>query len=150
MTTSSRPVINTHYMRGCCTPKQHFTAMTSDSKLHNIVCVISIKLNISQKITGFVLWHVISMKLNIGQKITRLEIITFTCKKNLACFQTGKTDVRAYSSSLLHTIIAGNHLPFLKMYSNFSHFCTNFQIFCLFFQHIFAIFLKNCIHTLTF
>ena len=95
-------------------------------------CVISIKLNISQKITGFVLWRVISMKLNIAQKITQLEIITLTCKKNLACFQTSKTDVRAYSSSLLHRIIAGNHLPFLKIYSNFSHFCPNFQIFCLF------------------
>ena len=105
-------------------------------------CVISIKLNISQKITGFVLWRVISMKLNIGQKITRLEIITFTCKKNLACFQTGKTDVRAYSSSLLHTIIAGNHLPFLKIYSNFSHFCPNFQIFCLFFNIFLPFFWK--------
>ena len=36
---------------------------------------------------------------------------------------------RAYSSSLLHAIIACNHLPFLKIFSNFVHFCPNFEIF---------------------
>ena len=40
------------------------------------------------------LWCVISMKLNIGKKITGLEIITMNHEKNLACFQTSRTDVQ--------------------------------------------------------
>ena len=40
--------------------------------------------------------------------------------------------IRTYSSSLLHVIIVCNHLPFLKIYSGFLHFCPNFQIFCPF------------------
>ena len=39
---------------------------------------------------------------------------------------------RAFSSSLLHVIIACNHLPFLKIFSNIVYFCLNFQIFCPF------------------
>ena len=39
---------------------------------------------------------------------------------------------RTFSSSLLHVIIAHNHLPFFKIFSNFAHFCPNFQIFCPF------------------
>ena len=35
-------------------------------------------------------------------------------------------------SRLLRTIIARNGLPFLKIFSNFVHFCPNFQIFCPF------------------
>ena len=53
-----RPVINVNIARGCRPPKQRFTAMAYDSKLHAIL-----------------LWHVISVKLNIGKKITRLEIM---------------------------------------------------------------------------
>ena len=41
-------------------------------------------------------------------------------------------EIRAFSSSLLHVIIACNHMPFFKLFSNFVHFCPNFQIFCLF------------------
>ena len=52
---------------------------------------------------------------------------------------------RAYSSSLLRAIIACNHLPFFKIFSNFVHFCPNFQIFCPFL----ALFLKNRTHALT-
>ena len=37
--------------------------------------------------------------------------------------------VKAYSSNLLHAIIAHNHLPFFKIFWNFVHFCPNFQIF---------------------
>ena len=37
--------------------------------------------------------------------------------------------VKAYSSSLLHAIIAHSHLPFLKILWNFVYFCPNFQIF---------------------
>ena len=39
---------------------------------------------------------------------------------------------RAYSSSLLRVIIACNHLPFLKIFSNFVYFYQNFQVFCPF------------------
>ena len=39
---------------------------------------------------------------------------------------------RAFSSSLLRAIIAFNHLPFFKIFSNFVNFCPNFQIFCPF------------------
>ena len=46
---------------------------------------------------------------------------------------------RAYSSSLMCAIIARNHLPFFKIFSNFVHFCPNFQYFALF-KHFFAIF----------
>ena len=51
--------------------------------------------------------------------------------------------IRAHSSSLLHAIIAHNHLPFFKIFSNFVHFCPNFQIFCHFlpFFNIFCPFL---------
>ena len=41
-------------------------------------------------------------------------------------------EIRSYSRSLTWAIIARNHLPFFKMFSNFVHFCPNFQIFCLF------------------
>ena len=41
-----------HHTCGCHMPKEHFTVMLCDSKLHAI------------------LWHVISLKLNIGKKIT--------------------------------------------------------------------------------
>ena len=37
---------------------------------------------------------------------------------------------RAFCSSLLHAIIAHNHLPFFKTFLNFVYFCLNFQIFC--------------------
>ena len=55
--------------------KQHFIAMACDSKLY---------IQIS---------HVISMKLNIGKKITGLEIVKWNHKKDLACFQTYRTDI---------------------------------------------------------
>ena len=44
---------------------------------------------------------------------------------------------RAYSSSVLHEIIAPNHLPFFKIFSNFIHFFPNFQIFCPFSKFLF-------------
>ena len=50
-----------------------------------------------------------------------------------------------YSSSLVPSITACNHLPFFKMFSNFVHFCPNFQIFCPFFCP-----LNNRTHVLTF
>ena len=84
---------------------------------------------------------------------------------------TSDTLIRAHSSSLLRVIITCDHLPFFKIFLNFVHFCPDFQIFCPFsekkyfqilyifaqifkyfahFQHLFALFLKNCTHPLTF
>ena len=40
--------------------------------------------------------------------------------------------VKAFSSSLMSVIIVRNHLPFFNIFSNFVHFCPNFQIFCAF------------------
>ena len=40
--------------------------------------------------------------------------------------------IRAYSSSLMCVIVACMGLPFFKIFSNFVHFCPNFQIFCPF------------------
>ena len=43
-----------------------------------------------------------------------------------------KKQIKAYSSSLLHVIIAHSHLLSFKIFSDFVCFCTNFQIFCPF------------------
>ena len=50
-----------------------------------------------------------------------------------------KRSFRAFFSGLLRGIIARNKLPLFKMFSNFVHFCPNFQIFCPFlpFSNIF-------------
>ena len=51
----------------------------------------------------------------------------------LDCFEALQyIQLRAFFSSLLHAIIAHKHLPFFKIFSNFVHFCPNFQIFCPF------------------
>ena len=46
----------------------------------------------------------------------------------------------------LQFIACNYYLPFLKIFSNFVHFCPNFQIFCLFF----TFFLENHTHAFTF
>ena len=56
---------------------------------------------------------------------------------------------RAFSSSLLCAIIAGNHLPFSKCFQILYIFAQISRIFCLFLL-FFALFLKNCTHSLTF
>ena len=48
------------------------------------------------------------------------------------CFLRRYRVNRAFSSSLLCTIITRNHLPFFKILSNFVQFWPNFQIFCSF------------------
>ena len=74
-------------------------------------------------------------------------------EKIIQCFQrfwdinSWLDNIRAYSSGLLRAIIACNHLPFFKIFSNFVHFCPNFQIFSPFFA---LFFLKNRTHALTF
>ena len=65
-----------------------------------------------------------------------------------------KSHSRASSNSLLCAIIARNHLPIFKTFSNFLNFCPNFQILCQFlplfnvFCPFFALFMKNHPHTL--
>ena len=44
---------------------------------------------------------------------------------------------RPFSSSLLRAIIARNHVPFFKIFSNFVHFGSNVQIFCPFLPFFF-------------
>ena len=44
-----------------------------------------------------------------------------------------KNMYRAFSISLLHAIIAHNHLPFLKIFSNYAHFCPFFSNILSFF-----------------
>ena len=53
---------------------------------------------------------------------------------------------RAYSSCFMHVIVARMRLAFFKMFSNCVQFCPYFVLFCLFF----ALFLKNCMHALSF
>ena len=63
---------------------------------------------------------------------------------------------RAFSSRLLHAIITRNQLPFFKIFSIIVHLWPNSHIFCpllSFFKHffaLFALFLKNRMHALTF
>ena len=45
---------------------------------------------------------------------------------------------RAHYGNLLRVIIARSHLPFFKIFSNFVHFCPNFQIFCPFLTFFFC------------
>ena len=49
--------------------------------------------------------------------------------------------IRGHSSSLLHGVIACNHLLFPKIFSNFVYFCPHFQIFCPF-EHSLIFFSK--------
>ena len=49
--------------------------------------------------------------------------------------------VKVYSSSLLHAIIAHNHLPFFKI--SFLYIFAQISKYFSLFQHFFALFLKN-------
>ena len=57
-------LFSTHCMCGWCTPKQHFIAMTCDSKAHTST-----------------LWPEISIKLNIDKIITGLQIMALNHEK---------------------------------------------------------------------
>ena len=48
-----------------------------------------------------------------------------------------KSHDRAYPSCFMHAIVARMRLPFFKIFSNFVHFCSNFQIFYPFFAFFF-------------
>ena len=53
---------------------------------------------------------------------------------------------RTYSSCFMHAIVARMRLPFLNIFSNFVHFCSNLQIFCPFLHFL----LTNRTHALSF
>ena len=68
-------------------------------------------------------------------------IKTFTCRQDICTVldlipfviihkMNWMWKIRAFCSSLLCAIIARNHLPIFKIFSNIVHFCSYFQIFC--------------------
>ena len=57
---------------------------------------------------------------------------------------------RASSSSLFHAIITHNHPPFFEVFSNFVHFCPNFQIFFPFSTFLCSYFEKSKLLPFTF
>ena len=68
-------------------------------------------------------------------------------------FLYNKNIDRAYSSSLLRTIIARNHLPFFQNIVKFSIFLPKFLSYFPFFNifpPVIALFLKNRTHACTF
>ena len=101
-----------------------------------------IKLHINLYIIGcpFIMYTIISLS---------TEILSYSRATNI-CWMENKPDgKRAFSSSLLRAIVARNHLPFFKIFSNLVHFCPNFQIFCPFLT-FFPFFLENHMPVLTF
>ena len=46
---------------------------------------------------------------------------------------------RAYSSCFMRAVVKCMRLPFSKIFSNFVHFCPNFQIFCPFLPFLWKI-----------
>ena len=85
---------------------------------------------------------------HINARIIRVYINKITRNYPGILTIVSQTECRTCSNSVLSAIIACNHLPFFKTFSNFVHFCPNFQIFCPF-QHFFALVLNNCTHALT-
>ena len=63
--------------------------------------------------------------------------------------ETHSSIPRTYSSSLMHAIIASNYLPFLKSFQ-FLYVLHNFLNIFTLFHYLFAHFLKNRNHALTF
>ena len=84
-----------------------------------------IKLHINLYIIGcpFIMYTIISMY---------TEILSYSRATNICWMENNPDGKRAFSSSLLRAIVARNHLPFFKIFSNLVHFCPNFQIFCPF------------------
>ena len=60
------------------------------------------------------------------------EILSYSRATNICWVENNPDGKRAFSSSLLNAIVACNHLPFFKIFSNLVHFYPNFQILCLF------------------
>ena len=60
------------------------------------------------------------------------EILSYSRATNIYWMENNRDGKRAFSSSLLRSLVALNHLPFFKIFSTLVHFCTNFQIFCPF------------------
>ena len=77
---------------------------------------------------------------NLKQRNGRYYEIVKSCPESGLLIKVSVN--RTYSSSLLHAIIACNHLPLFKIFSNFVHFCPDSQIFCPFFpvEHFLSFF----------
>ena len=58
------------------------------------------------------------------------EILSYSRANNICWMENNPDGKRALSSSLLRAIVAHNHLPFFKIFSNLIHLCLNFQIIC--------------------
>ena len=70
------------------------------------------------------------------------EIFSYSRATNICWMENNPDGKRAFSSSLLRAIVACNHLPFFKIFSNLVHFYPNFQIFCRFLTFFAFFFLK--------
>ena len=70
------------------------------------------------------------------------EILSYSRATNICWMENNPDGKRAFSSSLLHALIAHNHLLFFNIFSNLAHFCPNFQIFCPFLT-FFCVFSKK-------
>ena len=75
----------------------------------------------------------VSLKLNI-ETIWNLHVPFVRKKKSNfpTFFKYLCNSYRAYSSSFMHAIVARMRLLLSKIFSNYVHFCLNFQIFCPF------------------
>ena len=60
------------------------------------------------------------------------EILSYSRATKICWMGNNPDGKRAFSSSLMRTIVTRNHLPFFKIFPNLVHFCPNFQIFCPF------------------
>ena len=85
-------------------PKQCFTVMACDSKLHAII-----------------LWHVISVKLKIGKKITGLEILTLNCKKFSIFPNLQNWCLRGSHTVYRYILESRGHLNLFKMFLCAAH-----------------------------
>ena len=95
------------------------------------------------------LWNKIKLHINLyimGCPFSMYtESLSYSRAINICWMKNNPDGYRAFSSSLLHTIIARNHLPFFKIFSNLVHFLPKFSnifhffnIFCPFSGKLYA------------
>ena len=113
-----------------CNQNLSYKKSFASTKLWN-----KIKLHINLYIMGcpFSMYTIISMY---------TEILSYSRATNICWMENNPDGKRAFSSSLLCAIVAHNHLPFFKIFSNIVHFCPNFQIFFLFLTFFLPFFWK--------
>ena len=73
---------------------------------------------------------IIIFQVSVGKSFT--EIWEWLYSRNWVFLISKYWQDRACSSSLMHVIIACNHLQFFKIFSNFEQFSATYQIFCVF------------------